>query len=124
MGIKTKGAQEIQIFTDAKRLCDQILISTKNAPKLYRWSIVNRLITTSLDVVEMIYFINEMRDHPLRDKRKHDIDSKLKYLGYLITVAEKMTVLNGKQVENMSRLILETRRALWGWINASPSSAK
>ncbi|GHU56311.1 hypothetical protein AGMMS49975_19380 [Clostridia bacterium] len=51
---------DLLVVTKAKELCAYIMTVTQKSPKQFRFTFVSRLQNLSLDVIENIYFANEI----------------------------------------------------------------
>ena len=89
---KTKN--EMTVVTKSKDLCTYIITITQKSPKQFRLTFVSRLQNLALDVIEKIYFANEVyisKNH-LRNAEKrlalqHHALTILKIIAYVSELA-------------------------------------
>ena len=58
--ISNDRKSELVIVTKAKDLCSYIVTITQKSPKQFRFTFVSRLQNLALDVIEKIYYANEI----------------------------------------------------------------
>ena len=51
---------ELQVITFAKNLCGYVMTITQKAPKQFRFSLVGRMQSYVLDIVEELYYANDI----------------------------------------------------------------
>lgn len=106
--------REMAIFTHAKKMSEYIFLITEKSPKKYRWSIVNRLQNTSIEIIDNLYQANYEKD----DKRLYyqiRAGVLLRILDHYAEVAKKLQAITTKQMFHIGKLILEARKLLGGW---------
>jgi hypothetical protein len=113
--------RELGVFTSAKKVVEYVLVATKNAPKVWRWNVVDKIVNCAVEVVEILYAANAARNTQARGDLQREADTKLKFLGYLVSVANGVGVLTVSQSQNVARLIIDTRRDLYAWMAAKTS---
>jgi hypothetical protein len=113
--------KELEVFSNAKKLNEYILTATKNAPKTYRWNIVDLVIKASVNIITALYTANQEQNNEKRLALQRVIDVEIKVLSHLVETAHKFQVFKTKQRDHAASLILDTRRSLWAWINSNPA---
>ncbi|MCL2846382.1 MAG: hypothetical protein FWE38_01705 [Firmicutes bacterium] len=122
---RKKKVQEMEVFTHAKRLCGYVFKATRNAPKQFRWNVVNKMTNSSIDVVDGLYRANDIKDDEARrEVALRAIDPDLKILGYLGTLAAEVQMFTNKQTEHFAAELYATRQSLWKWIRAIEAKRK
>jgi len=112
---KTRKVKELAVFTFAKQMSKYIFQCTKKAPKIYRWSIVAKMQTASIEFVEKLYNANaKVGDDRLA--LQFEADTKLKLLAFTAELAKDMTVISAHQFKTLSKHMLDCKKTLWGWI--------
>ena len=109
------------MFTRAKKLSEWLFIATKNANKLYRWSIIDKLLNSSLNLINLLYLANS---HYLPNKRlkyQKQANAELMIISHLMVTGKKLEVFTIKQLDFASGMLLETRNSLWAWITTNPA---
>ncbi len=51
---------ELQVITHAKKLCSYVMTITQKSPKQFRFSLVGRMQGYVLDVMEELYYANDI----------------------------------------------------------------
>ena len=55
-----RSQSELQVITFAKNLCSYVMTITQKSPKQFRFSLVGRMQSYVLDVVEELYYANDI----------------------------------------------------------------
>lgn len=58
--MQRKKESELTIITKAKDLCSYIMVVTQKSPKYFRFTFVSRLQNLSLDIIENLYWANDI----------------------------------------------------------------
>ena len=116
---------ELLIVTKAKELCSYIMTVTQKSPKQFRFTFVARLQNLSLDVIENIYYANEIfigkgyeRNAEKRLGLQHHALTILKLIAYISELAMTQQCLLFKQYEQIAKLTTDCQRLLGAWINS------
>jgi hypothetical protein len=116
---------ELSIVTKAKELCAYIMEITQKSPKQFRFTFVTRLQNLSLDVIENIYYANEIfigkGDPKSAEKRltlQHKAMTTIKLIAYVAEIAMTQNCILPKQYEQIAKLTTDCLRLLGGWINS------
>ena len=114
---------ELQVITFAKNLLSYVFAVTKNSPKQYRFSLVGRLQNYVSDVVEELYYANDIYVTPAsragwaeRQAHQRKAMSTLKLLMYFSQVAMEQGAIQPKQFEQISQQVYNTENLLGAWI--------
>ena len=117
--------KELTVITKAKELCTYIVKITQKSPKQFRFTFVSRLQNLALDVVQNIYFANEIfiikGDAKALGKRldmHHKTVTTLKLLAYISEIAMTEKCILFKQYEQISKLTTDCQRLVGAWINS------
>jgi hypothetical protein len=121
----TAKKSDLTVVTKAKELCSYIMTVTQKSPKQFRFTFVTRLQNLSLDVIEKIYFANEIYiskgDEKNAEKRlalqRHALTA-LKLISYISELAMTEKCILFKQYEQIAKLATDCQRLLGAWINS------
>ena len=111
---------ELRVITAAKNLLSYIMSVTQKSPKQFRFSLIGRLQTYAMDVVEELYCANDIFMTPaeaaerLRHQRR--AMSRLKLLVYVAQVSMEQNAIQAKQYEQISMQAYATENMLGAWI--------
>ena len=112
-------------MTKAKELCSYIVNITQKSPKQFRFTFVSRLQNLALDVIESIYYANEVfigKGHEKNAEKRLDLQHRalttLKIIAYISELAMTEKCLLLKQYEQIAKLTTECRRLMGAWINS------
>ena len=116
---------DLLIVTKAKELCAYVFKVTQKSPKQFRFTFVSRLQNLSLDVIENIYYANEIyigkgneKNAEKRLSLQHNALTKLKLIAYISELAMTESCLLFKQYEQIAKLSTDCQRLLGAWINS------
>ena len=120
-----ESKSELTVVTKAKDLCSYIIIITQKSPKQFRFTFVSRLQNLALDVIEKIYYVNEVfiskNNQKNAEKRlalQHHALTTLKLLAYISELAMKEKCILFKQYEQIAKLTTDCQRLMGAWINS------
>ena len=120
-----KYKSELTVVTKSKDLCSYIITITQKSPKQFRFTFVTRLQNLALDVIEKIYFANEVfisKDNIHNAEKRlafqHHALTALKLIAYISELAMKEKCILFKQYEQISKLTTDCQRLLGAWINS------
>ena len=116
---------DLLVVTKAKELCTYIMRVTQKSPKQFRFTFVSRLQNLALDVIEKIYFANEIYIGKGREKnaeerlvlQRHALTA-LKLIAYISELAMTEQCILFKQYEQIAKLTTDCQRLLGAWINS------
>jgi len=111
---KKEKESELLVFTSAKKLSEYIFVITQNATKKYRWNIISRLIETSNDIVETLYWANFERGQARLELQKL-ASIKIRLLTHFGEVAYRIKALKFKHTRHITEHALFLRKLLGGW---------
>ena len=112
---------DLIVVTKAKELCTYIITVTQKSPKQFRFTFVSRLQNLALDVIENIYYANEIFVGKNDEKRlsfQHGALTKLKLIAYISELAMTQQCMLFKQYEQIAKLTTDCQRLLGAWINS------
>ena len=95
---------------------------TRKSPKLFHFSLISRMQGYCLDVVEDLYYANDIYVRPdskagwaQRIAYQRKALSTLKLLSYVSQLAMEQSAIQPKQYEQISALTLDTQNLLGAW---------
>ena len=113
---------ELVVLTKSKELVEYIFTITKNSPKLFRFTFVNRMQNLCLDLVSELFIANRIYikvgdDVALGKRRFHQNEAltKVYLLGYVSYLAMRQECITKKQYEYISTLIKELVDMIGFW---------
>jgi len=116
---------DLVVVTKAKELCTYIISVTQKSPKQFRFTFVSRLQNLALDVIENIYYANEIyigKGYESNlDKRlslQHNALTTLKLIAYISELAIPEKCILFKQYEQIAKLTTDCQTLLGAWINS------
>jgi len=123
--IQNVRKSELTVVTKAKELCVYIMEITQKSPKQFRFTFVTRLQNLSLDVIENIYYANEIfigkggvKNAEKRLALQHKAMTTIKLIAYVAEMAMTQKCILPKQFEQIAKLTTDCLRLLGGWINS------
>ena len=123
--LNTGYKSEPAVIVKAKELCSYIITVTQKSPKQFRFTFVSRLQNLALDVIEKIYFANEVYikkgDIQSAERRlalQHHALTAIKIIAYLSELAMNEKCILFRQYEQISKLTTDCGRMLGAWINS------
>ena len=123
MSVERKS--DLLVMTKAKELCTYIMVITQKSPKQFRFTFVTRLQNLSLDVIENIYYANEIfigkgdfRNAEKRLALQHKAMTTIKLIAYIAEMAMTQNCILPKQFEQIAIFTTDCLRLLGGWINS------
>jgi len=116
---------DLLVVVKAKELCTYIITVTQKSPKQFRFTFVSRLQNLALDVIERIYFANEVyigkgseKNAEKRLSLQHNALTTLKIVAYISELAMTEKCILFKQYEQIANLTTDCQRLLGAWINS------
>ncbi len=114
---------ELQVITFAKNLLSYVMTITQKSPKQFRFSLVGRMQGYVLDVVEELYYANDIYVTPssrsgwaTRQEHQRKAMSTLKLLVYVAQVSMEQGAIQPKQYEQICQQAYNTQNLLGAWI--------
>lgn len=114
---------ELQVITFAKNLLSYVMTITQKSPKQFRFSLVGRMQGYVLDVVEELYYANDIyvtpssqRGWATRQAHQRKAMSTLKLLVYVAQVSMEQGAIQPKQYEQICAQAYNTQNLLGAWI--------
>jgi len=114
---------ELQVITFAKNLLSYVMTITQKSPKQFRFSLVGRMQGYVLDVVEELYYANDIyvtpssqRGWATRQAHQRKAMSTLKLLVYVAQVSMEQGAIQPKQYEQICQQAYNTQNLLGAWI--------
>ena len=116
---------DLLVVTKAKDLCSYIVTITQKSPKQFRFTYVSRLQNLALNVIEKIYYANEIfivkGDKENINKRlsmQHEALTTLKLIVFVSELSMKENCILFKQYEQICKLTSDCQNLLGAWINS------
>ena len=116
---------ELQVITHAKNLCSYVMTITQKSPKQFRFSLVGRMQGYVLNVVEELYYANDIFVTPAnragwaqRQAHQRKAMSTLKLLVYVAQVSMEQQAIQPRQFEQISKQAYNVQNLLGAWINS------
>lgn len=114
---------ELQVITFAKNLLSYVMTITQKSPKQFRFSLIGRMQGYVLDIVEELYYANDIYVTPAsragwanRQAHQRKAMSTLKLLVYVAQVSMEQGAIQPKQYEHISKQAYNTENLLGAWI--------
>ena len=114
---------ELQVITFAKNLCNYVMTITQKSPKQFRFSLVGRMQGYVLDIVEELYFANDIYVTPAsragwaqRQAHQRKAMATLKLLSWVAQVSMEQGAIQPKQFRQISEQCWNTQNLLGAWI--------
>lgn len=116
---------ELQVITSAKNLASYVMTITQKSPKEFRFSIVGRMQGYVMDIVEELYYANDIYVKPevaagwaQRQTHQRKAMSKLKLLAYISQLGMEQKAIQPRQFEQISQQTLATEKLLSAWMSS------
>ena len=114
---------ELQVITFAKNLCSYVMTITQKSPKQFRFSLVGRMQGYVLDIVEELYYANDIYVTPAsragwaqRQAHQRKAMATLKLLSWVAQVSMEQGAIQSKQFQQISEQCWNTQNLLGAWI--------
>ncbi len=107
--------QELVILSRAYDLLAWLLPKAESFPKLYRWTVVQRLLDAALDFQEAL-FDAQSQGGSTRQRHLRQADSALNKVRLYLRLAHRWKWLNDGQYRHVSTMVAEVGRLLGGWL--------
>ena len=105
---------ELQVITFAKNLCSYVMTITQKSPKQFRFSLIGRMQGYVLDIVEELYYANDIYVTPAsrsgwvqRQAHQRKAMATLKLLSWVAQVSMEQGAIQPKQFQQISEQCLE-----------------
>ena len=119
----SRSQSELQVITFAKNLCSYVMTITQKSPKQFRFSLVGRMQSYVLDIVEELYYANDIYVTPAsrtgwaqRQAHQRKAMAALKLLSWVAQVSMEQGAIQPKQFEQISEQCWNTQNLLGAWI--------
>lgn len=114
-----KNKSELMVITKSKKLLTYITTITEKSPVKFRYSFVTKMHNIGMEVIENLYYANNLDLYNLKRKEYQDIAKvKLKLLDYICESAKDVKCITMSQYSNICKEIYSTISLLDGWINS------
>ena len=119
----TTNKSELSVIIKAKDLCSYVMIVTDKSPKRFRFTLVSRMQNYALDVIENLYYANEVfvkagscdQAHR-RLTHQQRAQTGLRLLGYIAQLAMEQQCILPKQYEQITCKIYDCQNLLGAWM--------
>lgn len=92
-----------------------LLPKAESFPKLYRWTVVQRLVDAALDFQEAL-FDAQSQGGSTRQRHLRQADSALNKVRLYLRLAHRWKWLSDGQYRHVSAMVAEVGRLLGGWL--------
>ena len=117
------SVSELQVITFAKNLCNYVMTTTQKSPKQFRFSLIGRMQSYVLDIVEELYYANDIYVTPAsrsgwaqRQAHQRKAMATLKLLSWVAQVSMEQGAIQPKQFQQISEQCRNTQNLLGAWI--------
>ena len=114
---------ELQVITFVKNLCSYVMTITQKSPKQFRFSLIGRMQGYVLDIVEELYYANDIYVTPAsrsgwaqRLAHQRKAMATLKLLSWGAQVSMEQGAIQPKQFQQISEQCWNTQNLLDAWI--------
>ena len=114
---------ELQVITFAKNLCSYVMTITQKSPKQFRFSLIRRMQGYVLDIVEELYYVNDIYVTPAsrascaqRQAHQRKAMATLKLLSWVSQVSMEQGAIQPRQFQQISEQCWITQNLLGAWI--------
>ena len=121
----TANKSELSVIIKAKDLCSYVMTVTDKSPKRFRFTLVSRMQNYALDVIENLYFANEIfvqagqkEQAEKRIVHQQKAQISLKLLGYIAQLVMEQQCILPKQYEQITRQVYDCRNLLGAWMTS------
>ena len=121
----TANKSELSVIIKAKDLCSYVMTVTDKSPKRYRFTLVSRMQNYALDVIEDLYYANEVfvraEDKEQAERRlahQRKVQTSLKLLAYIAQLAMEQQCILPKQYEQITRKVYDCQNLLGAWMKS------
>lgn len=111
--------RELAVFTRAKKLSEYLFVITEKSPKKLRWSIVERLLNGSTEIIENLYRANYERERERRVEFQKRAMVNLNILDFYAETAKTKRAITTRQMLIIAKQIAEVKKLLTGWIKST-----
>lgn len=119
------STSELQVITHAKNLLNYVMTITQKSPKQFRFSLVGRMQDYVLNIVEELYYANDIFVSPnsyagwaQRQAHQRKAMSTLKLLVYVAQVSMEQGAIQPKQYQQISQQAFNVENMLGAWMNS------
>ena len=109
--------QEFVILTRTYDLLAWLLPKAERFPRLYRRTVVQRLMDAALDFQEAL-FDAQSQGGSTRQRHLRAADAALNKVRFYLRLAHRWQWLNDNQYRHVSAMVAELGRMLGGWLKA------
>lgn len=109
--------REMAVFTAAKKLSEYIFIITEKSPKKLRWSIINRLQNSSVELIENLYRAN-LEQGEKRNEFQKQASVSISLIDFYSETSRCMQAITIRQTGIIARQLYEIKKMLGGWMRS------
>jgi hypothetical protein len=110
-------AEEMLILVRTLDLLDWLLPKAERFPRVYRQTVVRRMMDAALDLQEALYDA-QSQGGSTRQRHLRAADAALNKLRLYLRLAHRWRWLNDGQYRHVSLMVAEVGRLLGGWLKA------
>lgn len=109
--------REMVIFTRCFDLLEWLLPKAEHFPKVYRHTLVRRMMDAALDFQEAL-FAAQSQQGSARRQQLRQADAALNRLRFYLRLAHRWRWFSNGQYRHVSELVAELGRLVGGWIKS------
>ena len=116
---------ELAVITQTKALCNIVILCTAKSPKKFRFTLVSKLQTYSLNALENLFRANEVyikgnlkNGLSLRMDFQHKALTELNLLAFITQLAYEQQCILKKDYLRITHQIFGCKNLLGGWIRS------
>lgn len=117
-----KNNSELIVITKSKDLISYIFLICENAPKKFRFTLINKMQNISLEILECLIMANESAlnkgENSIRYGLQKEAIAKLKVLDSLTLISREQKCILPKQYEILTKHISDCINLTGAWINS------
>lgn len=108
---------KLRVAEYTKEFINYVLEITINYPHKF-YDLKNRLIDTSYDMLELIYFANTLEDRIVYQKQ---VLSKIAMLDFYLKQSYERKTINDKKLKAGTKLLITIRKITYRWMDVNAS---
>lgn len=110
---------DLYIITVAKKLVDYVFEVEEKSPKKFRGSLITKMDSTCLDLIELLYQSNALNLHDAnRVQRQKECLVKLRIISFLSEIGQKYGCYTFHQYETISKQLHDCNAYLLNWMKS------
>jgi len=115
-------ASQLPVYIDTYQLVDIITEYASKFPKMYKYSLGQKIINVSLELFEYIQLANMATDSSMRSKHLQGFQVKHELLKVLIRLSFDKRIITSKQFAFLATMNDKIGKQISGWKNSKSAS--